>query len=117
MIPSIPVPSRRRFNLTINSGQVKLCRRLNNLPRPFHLMAKLIFYTAFLFNLVWLLNTAVIVFCRLTGKKCLILGGENSPASTFIEISTGISTWSAVAVLACGLLYTIFSVFLFQKFE
>lgn len=80
-------------------------------------MSKLIFYTVFLFNLVWLLNAAVIVFCRLTGKKHLILGGENSPASTFIEISAGIPTWSAVAVLACGLLYSFFSVYLFLKFE
>lgn len=80
-------------------------------------MAKIIFFSACIFNLLWLLSASVILLCRATGKNQIILGSADSPTSVFLEIPSAIPTWSAAAVLACGLPYLAFSIYIYMKLK
>lgn len=80
-------------------------------------MARIIFFSAFIFNLLWLLSASVILLCQVTGKKQIILGGADSPTSVFLEIPSAVPTWLAAAVLACGLSYLIFSIYIYLRLK
>lgn len=78
-------------------------------------MARIIFFSAFIFNLLWLLSASVILLCRVTEKKQIILGGADSPTSVFLEIPSAVPTWLAAAIVICGISYGIFSIYMFMK--
>lgn len=80
-------------------------------------MAKIIFFSAFIFNLLWLLSDSVILLCRAAGKNQIILGGADSPTSVILEIPSAVPSWQAAAVLACGLSYLMFSIYMYMRLK
>lgn len=80
-------------------------------------MSKIIFFSAFLFNLFWLLSAIGILLCRAMGKNQIVLGGADSPTSVFIAIPSAIPTWLAAAVVTFGLPYLIVSIYMYLRLK
>ena len=80
------------------------------------MMKVLLVFNVF-FNICILFSVSLIIFCRLKGQNELVVGGENSPTSIFIQIPSGGAMWLWYTLLLSGVIYTVMTVFMLFKIK
>lgn len=68
-------------------------------------------------NISILFSVSLIIFCRLKGQSELVIGGENSPTSIFIQIPSGGTMWLWYTLFFSGIIYIAMTVYILCKLK